>query len=754
MFVALLAAVSCIPPRPLILKKASLKAPANDNGVGCTICKEVVRLVEDYLDDGRTQEEIEELIDQYCAKLPSPYDTLCKSLVDSYIPIIIEWLDQEMEVVEICTKIGLCDASSKSKVRVAKNAKNDIVCETCKQLVKYVESLLDSQTTKEEIIKLCEELCDKIPAPYGAVCDSLVESYMDQIIAWLEQEIEAADICKMIGLCTDAAKKIRLPKGAKNDVTCETCKQLVQYVESLLQTEHTKEEIIDFCKTYCDKIPAPYGAVCDTLVETYIDQIVAWIDEEIEAVDICKKIELCTDSVKKIRIPKGAKNDITCDTCTQLVQYVEALLQTETGKEEIIELCDQLCDKVPAPYGAICDSLVETYIDQIIEWIDQEIDSLEICVRLGICTGAKKARKASKNDMACDVCQQLVKYVEKLIESETTKEEIIKLCEELCDKIPAPYGAICDTLVETYIEQIIEWVEQEVESLEICQRIGLCPSASKKVRLPKGAKNDMACETCKQLVKFVENLLESQTAKEEIVKLCEELCDKIPAPYGAICDSLVEAYIDQIIEWVEQEVETLEICQRLGLCPTAKKVRLPKGAKNDVSCTVCKQVVALIEALMVEEKTEEEITSLVEKLCDQLPSPYGAVCDSLAESYIPVIMQWLDQEIEVLDICKRLGLCTDAKKVVRQARKGTLAARASSNGATCDVCQSFVKWAEKELEEYTVAALWKLVSVDCPKVAYIKNFCAILTESDIETILNLIIAKLTPLKICTWIKVC
>ena len=589
MFVVLFAAVSAIPPRPLVIKKTPLKLPPNDNGVGCTICTELVRVVEDYLKDGKTQAEIEALLDGYCAKLSEPYSTLCKSLVDNYIPYIISFIEQEIEAFDICVKLGLCtEASRKTTIRIPKGASNDIICETCKQVVSYVEALLASQTTKDKIIELLEELCNKIPAPYGAICDTLVETYLDQIIAWIEQEIEAFDICKKIGLCTDALK-IRIPKGASNDIVCETCKQLVNYVESLIDSQTTKDKIIELCEELCNKIPAPYGAICDSLVETYISQIIDWIEQEIEAFDICKKIGLCTDALK-IRIPKGAKNDIVCETC-----------------------------------------------------------------------------------------QQLVKYVEKLIDSQTTKDKIIELCEELCDKIPAPYGSICDSLVETYISQIIDWVEKEIEALDICKRIGLCTDNKAK---------------------------------------------------------------------------------KVNKVNKVNKIRIPKNVDNDLICTVCQQVVAFVETLMTEEKTEEEIIALVEKLCDKIPAPYGSICDSLAEAYIPQIMAWLKEELEVLDICQKIGLCSATAKArahrsIKKARNTkSLALRAQENGLGCDVCKDFIQWVEKELKTYTVPALWKLVSVDCAKVPYLCKFCAIITESDIETILNLILNKLPPAQVCSWIKIC
>ena len=87
---------------------------------------------------------------------------------------------------------------------------------------------------------------------------------------------------------------------------------------------------------------------------------------------------------------------------------------------------------------------------------------------------------------------------------------------------------------------------------------------------------------------------------------------------------------------------------------------------------------------------------------------------------------------------RKTGRYAKNRKVV--PRKTTLASRAAQNGIGCDVCKQFTQWAEKELTDLTVTGLWKLISVECPKVPYISKFCALITEEDIQTILNLIIA--------------
>jgi len=770
MFVAFLGLATSIRPRPAVISHSSLKIPNNDNGFACNMCQGLVQSIEDYLKAGETEAAIEKLLDKACAALPAPYTSLCTSMVQLYLPTIIAWIDKEISAFDICTKIGLCQNGMPVRQPLKLPPQdNGVGCTICQEIVRAVDDFLDDGKTQEEIIEEVDLLCAKLPELYAPLCTQLVQQYMPAIIKWLEQEIEILDICTKLGLCkVSGIRPVRIPVNANNGIACDTCKQLVSYVETLLEEQKTQQEIIALAQQLCEQIPSPYGTICDALVAQYIPQIISWLEQEIEVFDVCRKLGLCTDAVRspRVPIPAGANNGFACDTCKQLVAYVETLLEEKKTQEEIIALAQKLCDQIPAPYGTICDALVAQFIPQIISWLEQEIEVIDICNKLGLCTDVAIVARVpipanAHNGFACDTCKQLVAYVETLLEEKKTQEEIIALAQQLCDKIPAPYGTICDALVAQFVPQIISWLEQEIEVIDICRKLGICTEAVKKARvpIPAGANNGFACDTCKQLVAYVETLLEEKKTQEEIIALAQKLCDQIPAPYGTICDALVAQFIPQIISWLEQEIEVIDICNKLGLCTEAiKKARvpIPAGANNGFACDTCKQLVAYVETLLEEKKTQEEIIALAQKLCDQIPAPYGTICDALVAQFIPQIISWLEQEIEVIDICNKLGLCTEAVKapVHRNPRLPKLAARAAENGLGCTVCKKFVQWVEKEITDYSVPALWKLVSVDCQKIKYLAKFCSLITEQDIDTILGLILNKLPPAKVCEWIKIC
>ena len=160
---------------------------------------------------------------------------------------------------------------------------------------------------------------------------------------------------------------------------------------------------------------------------------------------------------------------------------------------------------------------------------------------------------------------------------------------------------------------------------------------------------------------------------------------------------------------------------------------------------MCTKVVQYIEQLLKDQTVESEIAILVEQLCVSFPSPYDSLCKTVVETYLPTVIEWLEQGFESLDICTSIGLCSESKTKRVTGRK---------TGAGCQICQAWFKWAENELENVTVEELWKLVSQECPNVPYLKYFCQTITEQNIQTFVSLILSNLPAEQCCTWVGLC
>ena len=420
------------------------------------------------------------------------------------------------------------------------------------------------------------------------------------------------------------------------------------------------------------------------------------------------------------------------------------------------------CGAFPGEMHARCLSVLQKTVPVINQGVKSGLKKKEIVKSLGMCADIKL-----KNSVLCDVCQDMVIAVEKMIDEGKVEEEIIKEADRLCQLLPVPYASLCAAYVNQGIEQLIQQIQEGLETMDICVMAGLCPEEGKKqkkARCPGKVKmsyDDMACDMCTKIVLYVEEILKDTREEQEIVKFVQQYCKKLPAPLSTLCGQLAADYVPLIMIWLEQGLEVLDICVKVGFCPqTAKKaveragkkfvsVRYPviKGKKfdNDMACDMCTKIVLYVEEILKDTREEQEIVKFVQQYCEKLPVPLSTLCDQLASDYVPLIMIWLEQGLEVLDICVKVGFCPQNAKP-KQAKK--------VDGVTCDACVQFVDFAKEKLETIAVAELWKLVSVECPKVEVIKHICELITEDNIHQWVDVIAAKIDSRQACQLVQLC
>jgi len=78
----------------------------NSTGVECDVCQFVVQETEGLLLTNKTLSNIQSELDSLCQK--TKYDTLCENVVNTYLPKIIEFLEQEESPQKVCQQISLC----------------------------------------------------------------------------------------------------------------------------------------------------------------------------------------------------------------------------------------------------------------------------------------------------------------------------------------------------------------------------------------------------------------------------------------------------------------------------------------------------------------------------------------------------------------------------------------------------------------------------------------------------------------------
>jgi saposin len=162
--------------------------------------------------------------------------------------------------------------------------------------------------------------------------------------------------------------------------------------------------------------------------------------------------------------------------------------------------------------------------------------------------------------------------------------------------------------------------------------------------------NTLACEVCKQIIVYIEQLLVAGVVESEIESLVDQLCEQLPPPLNTFCVTTVNQYIDNIIQWINEGITELDICKSLGFCETTKAV---KG----VPCDICKQVVERIIQLLLEGQVEKDIIEELNAMCDEYGGVLASYCKSFVDTTVDDIIKFYEAGLDPQEICAKIGLC-------------------------------------------------------------------------------------------------
>jgi predicted Zn-dependent protease with MMP-like domain len=370
------------PRRPALARK-----PAN---AGCQLCQSIGSHFETQFFRGNEGESLHAQANQVCKQLDDP---LCSEFVTNSFDDLKTAILTGATVADACGQVGYCQPAKKARVASVKKPKDELTCQFCENLVSYIEHLLLDGYTKPEIEQLVKEMCNQLPSVLGVICNDVIDQALDNIIDWLEQDIDAFNICVKIDLCSGDEKKKRVARRTPRNLYCDLCREFVTYVEDLVLKNYTEGKIEALVKEMCDQLPHPLSQLCSDCIDQVIDDVINWIIQGIDDYDICANLGFCTQGGQARRpVTRKAPADLYCDMCRDYIAYIEDLVLKNYTEGEIETLVKEMCDQLPHPLSQICNDCIDQVIDDVIDWIIQGIDNFGICVKLGFCSGTRRRK--------------------------------------------------------------------------------------------------------------------------------------------------------------------------------------------------------------------------------------------------------------------------------------------------------------------------------------------------------------------------
>ncbi|XP_066305176.1 prosaposin-like isoform X2 [Branchiostoma lanceolatum] len=479
----------------------------------------------------------------------------------------------------------------------------------------------------------------------------------------------------------------------------------------------------------------------------------------------CGAIDHCAQAVWS---KQAVKSDAACDTCEEVVGLARMFLSLNVTEEEILDVVEKACAVLPGPLQDSCKTLVETYGVEVIQLLKSELDPQAVCEALKLCQEEEELPKKPAPEKPLDLCPECEAAVTKakeLIDKNTTEPQVVEyLKEHLCMQLGA-LAAACNTTLDTYGPIIYKLLEQKIDPDKICKAIGLCKNATislvqKPIKPVKQQPNDL-CDDCKLVMTEVQALIKSNKSEAEVIDYLKvHLCAKLGG-LAAECNSTMDTFGPVIFQLLESKLDPDTVCKAIKLCPTSDFIaRLRETQKGPNSiCDDCKQVMQKAHDYVADNATQAQLIKLLkDDFCSRLGG-LEAECDSLMDTYGPIIFNLLEQELDPEKVCQAVGFCPSlqalsmaellpAKEVVQTEEVG--------QSVGCVICEFVMQLVDEELsanstEKEIQDALDKVCS-HFPDT--IRDECTDFVNEYGPAVIQLLKLELDPQRICKTIGLC
>ncbi|XP_019644751.1 PREDICTED: prosaposin-like [Branchiostoma belcheri] len=395
----------------------------------------------------------------------------------------------------------------------------------------------------------------------------------------------------------------------------------------------------------------------------------------------------------------------------------------------------------------------------------QGIDTAKECGAIDHCAQAVWSKQEVKSDPTCDTCEEVVGLARMIIGMNATEEEILEVVEKACTVLPDALQDSCKTLVETYGPEVIQLLKSELDPQAVCQALKLCTEGKALPQKPAPEKPLDLCPECEAAVKKAKELVDKNTTEAQVVEFLKvHLCEQLGALASAQCNSTMDTYGPIVYKLLEQKIDPDKICKAIGLCKNATFVHQPikpvLQQPNDL-CDDCKLVMTEVQALIKSNKSEVAILWTMVILWTQMLMIYVVYlqCDSLIDTYGPIIFNLLEQELDPEKVCQAIGFCPSLKALrmtVLQPAQEVVQTEKVGESVGCVICEFVMQLVDEELsanstEKEITDALDKVCS-HFPDT--IRDECTDFVNEYGPAVIQLLKLELDPQRICKTIGLC
>lgn len=670
-----------------------------DNDSICKICKDMVTQARDQLRSNETMEELKEVFEGSCNLIPiKPVKKECCKLADDFVPELVEALSSQMNPDQVCSVAGLCNnaeidqilqkyysgaldgslieeekESSSTELQSPHTKKRNLLtCGSCNSISTFIAAKFEA-TDRDDFLENTLHLCGTLSS-FSDACASIVLTYFNDIYDHLKQNLNAAGMCHLSGVCAanyhrhpedEQANKIEneaidLTSLQGDDIPCELCEQLVNHLRDLLVANTTEAEFKQVLEGLCKQTKSNFRAECLSIVDQYYDVIYNTLVKNLDANGACFMIGVC---------PKSANSQLLGAEIRPLIPAVEpAELQVTIQKK----------------LGANEPKFTQEELQSMTLPIDHLM-------------GAANPELLVDNGELCTLCEYVLHFIQEALATPTTDDDIKHTVSAICDKLPKGVKGQCHNFIDMYGDAVIALLIQGLNPREVCPKLQMCPKNLNK-------RNDMeviavepynsdvsdkpTCPLCLFAVEQAQQQIKDNKSKQHIKNVLDHLCNHLPIKLKGECVDFIETYSSELIDKLISDFKPQEICVSLKLCDNSESYlddmgismedfdsSEDKSGENEIdsnempvqiefqnysppNCWLCEEVIKNVEKRVNKHTSKDDIKKALHRSCDKMKRAHlKDECNRYVDRYGDKIATLILKEMEPKMICRELGLC-------------------------------------------------------------------------------------------------
>lgn len=312
----------------------------------------------------------------------------------------------------------------------------------------------------------------------------------------------------------------------------------------------------------------------------------------------------------------------------------------------------------------------------------------------------------------CIMCEQVTKMLVKKLKDNRTRVAIIKELDQVCDRImPKERQPECESLVNQYTEEMINLLLAETNPKVICKMLGVCTSTlnnPEEEEETSSGDEGMFCGSCLLAREWISLQISGNQSQEALESALNQVCYSVlKRVHAEDCRQFVSQRINHISYLLRTESDPKVFCTKLELCgqPTSIETSpIADGVEREIEsesrpktlfpqCFICKQVMHWLNTELKDNRTEEAISSALQKVCpifgNKIPN-----CKEQIEEYTERLIMVLRTATSADIGCAILGECTtiDTNAVASEPKV--------SSGEACFECESVAHFIQTELYDF------------------------------------------------------